>query len=79
MFKLVTSPDGQNLYGVDPETGTTGYLTTFALDLPTGHLTGEGSCFGSAGDANCVAEFGLGRAAARPPCHRTATRSTSHR
>lgn len=73
VFKLVTSPDGQNLYGVDPETGTTGYLTTFALDLPTGHLTGEGSCFGNAGDANCAPEFGLGapqRAAVftgRPP------------
>ncbi len=72
VFKLVTSPDGQNLYAVDPETGTTGYLTTFALDISTGHLSGESSCFGSAGDANCVAELGLGapqRAAVSPDGH----------
>ncbi len=60
VFRLVTSPDGQSVYGIDPETSTTGYLTTFSLDPSSGHLTAQQSCFGNAGDANCAAEFGLG-------------------
>jgi 6-phosphogluconolactonase (cycloisomerase 2 family) len=59
VFRLVTSPDGQSLYGVDPESSTTGYLTTFSLDPTSGHLTAQQSCFGNAGDATCAAEFGL--------------------